>query len=123
MVDDSEIVIESVQRWLVREGYEVVVTHDCAEARAAAKQHQFCGHIIDLELSDGNGIDLARWLREEGHRSETIFYTGDTSGSEAFELAHQFGRVVVKGENPRVLLSAVRELTHSLRPTTRSRVP
>jgi DNA-binding NtrC family response regulator len=54
LVDDSEIVIESVKRWLEREDYEVIVTHTCAEAKLAAKEDQVSGQAIDVELTDGH---------------------------------------------------------------------
>jgi DNA-binding NtrC family response regulator len=123
MVDDSEIVAESVRRWLKRDGYEVVVTHDCAEARAAAAQRHFSAHVIDLELSDGLGVDLALWLKYTGHSAPNIFYTGHSMGSEAIEQARQFGRVVIKGENPKALLNMLREIAFSIRPPLRSTAP
>jgi len=123
MVDDSEIVAESTRRMLKREGFEVVVAQNCAEAKAAVAEHRFCAHIIDLELEDGRGVDLALWLRREGHEGPTIFYTGHGMGSEALEQARQFGRVVTKGGNVKGLTTALRELVPSLRPPAKSKPP
>ncbi len=123
MVDDSEIVAESVRRWLKRDGYDVVVAHDCAEAKAAAAQRHFSAHVIDLELSDGLGIDLAIWLQYTGHTAPNIFYTGHCMGSEAIERARQFGRVVIKGEDPKALLKLLQEIALSIRPPLRNTAP
>jgi DNA-binding NtrC family response regulator len=110
LVDDSEIVTESVKRWLKHEGYEVVVTRNCAEARAAAPGHHFSAHIIDLELSDGHGIDLALCLKREGYSAETIFYTGHSISNHSVERARLIGHVVVKGQDPGTLLCVLRDV-------------
>lgn len=110
LVDDSPIVVESVLRWLKRDGYQVVVASNCAEVRAIAAGRRFAVHIFDLELSDGHGIDLALWLRGEGHSAQTIFYTGYSLGSASLERARHFGYVVTKGENPTALLRVLAAL-------------
>lgn len=110
MVDDSEIVIESVRRWLKLDGYEVVVATSCAEARAVASCRRFAAHILDLELEDGLGVDLALWLKQEGHTAESIFYTGHTFGSASLEQAERVGHIVTKGASPQALLRLLRVL-------------
>lgn len=119
LVDDSEIVTESVKRWLKRDGYQVVVARNCAEAKAAAAGCNFAGHIVDLELSDGHGVELALWLKSEGHCAATVFFTGHAIGSHSLERAQQVGHVLTKGTNPTVLLSVLKELVDS-NPTQRS---
>jgi len=110
MVDDSEIVIESVRRWLKLDGYEVVVATNCAEAKAAASRRRFAAHILDLELADGLGVDLALWMKSEGHTADTIFYTGHSLGHCLLEQAERVGHVVTKGTSPHALLRTLRAL-------------
>ncbi|HMA96037.1 MAG TPA: response regulator [Polyangiaceae bacterium] len=113
MVDDSEIVIESLRRWLKLDGYEVVVATNCAEAMAAASRRRFAAHILDLELADGLGVDLALWLKREGHTAQTIFYTGHSFGNCLLEQAERVGHVVTKGASPHTLLRVLRTLVNA----------
>jgi DNA-binding response OmpR family regulator len=110
LVDDSEIVGESVKRWLERDGYQVIVARNCAEARLVAGGRHFAGSILDLELADGNGVELALWLKSDGHCPETVFFTGHSIGSDSLERAQQVGCVVTKGADPNGLLRVLRDL-------------
>lgn len=110
LVDDSEIVVESLRRWLERDGYRVVVASSCAEVRTVAAKHRFAAHIFDLELRDGHGVEMALWLQKEGHFAETIFYTGHSLGSALLERAREVGHVVAKGEDPNGLMGLLRKL-------------
>lgn len=109
LVDDSTIVVDSVRRWLKRAGYEVVIANTCAEARRLAQGSQFIAHIIDMQLSDGRGIDLAVWLRDNTRGAATIFYTGEDATSEPEEEVVRIGQVVSKSSSADTLLKVLRD--------------
>jgi hypothetical protein len=50
------------------------VTHNRAEAKSAGREHQFSVQVIDLELSDGLGVNLALSLIEEGQSADSILH-------------------------------------------------
>jgi DNA-binding NtrC family response regulator len=110
VVDDCEIVIESIRRVLERGGYEVALASSCHQARGIAMERQFAAYVIDLELPDCRGVDLALWLKSSGHHGETIFHTGHSLDSPAIERAQQVGKVVMKGSGPNVLLKVLRSI-------------
>ena len=47
-------------RWELEElGYELVVAHNCCEARAQCRSRRFPVALLDLDLPDGDGLELA----------------------------------------------------------------
>ena len=65
VVDDEPIVTEVVQRYLVREGYQVPVA---ADGRAALKQAREAAPdlvVLDLMLPEIDGLEVCRQLRAE----------------------------------------------------------
>lgn len=109
LVEDSVIVIDSVKRWLKRAGYEVVVAKSCAEARNLSRTRQFVARIIDMQLADGRGIDLAIWLRDNTRDAAIVFYTGQDATSLLVEDVLRIGQVVSKGSAPDTLLKVLRD--------------
>ena len=107
VVDDSEIVTAAVTRVLQRAGFEVTVAHSCAEARQCAWLGPFLVSIVDLDLPDGSGVELAEWMRREGYVGTTAFHTGDASGTDMAERARRLGPVIPKGVPPRDLVAIV----------------
>jgi FixJ family two-component response regulator len=79
VVDDDSSVRTSIKRLLRMHGFTVLL-FDSA--------HALLGHgalgkaiciIIDINLDDLSGIDLRRWLAEEGVTSPVIYITGNDS--------------------------------------------
>lgn len=79
-------------------------------ARALAGFGCFDLAVIDLDLPDGLGTDLARELRARGRLGSVIFFTS-TKDHELKDAAEELGRVVHKE-------SGVEELMHWVRRTT-----
>lgn len=109
LVEDSVIVVDSVRRWLKRAGYEVVVASSCAEARELSRARPFVARIIDMQLADGRGIDLAIWLRDNTKDAAIVFYTGQDATSLLAEDVLRIGQVVSKGSAPDTLLKVLRD--------------
>lgn len=64
-VDDDPDVIWSTTRMLVQAGYAVVNGSSAAEALALTRRHHPALVLLDVELPDGNGIDVARQMKED----------------------------------------------------------
>jgi len=96
IVDDDPVVARSVARRLLREGYTVSLAGSCHTARAAGTSFQ-CA-VLDLDLPDGSGVQLAEELLRQGAARSIVFYTGSLD-LEQRERAALFGAVVDKGQD------------------------
>ena len=93
IVEDDHVIARLIERGFVRLGYDVKVVTSCAEARAVTGQFQ-CG-VFDIELSDGDGVELALSLLAKGSVRTVVFYTGSLD-ADARRRALGVGRVVDK---------------------------
>jgi two-component system response regulator PilR (NtrC family) len=62
IVDDEPDLCELLSITLGRMGIESRAVHDIAAARAALKEGRFDLCLTDMQLPDGNGLDLVEWL-------------------------------------------------------------
>ena len=65
VVDDDRDLGELLRFALGRMGHDVVVAYDVAHALAAARAEEPDAAILDVNLPDGNGFDLARRIRAD----------------------------------------------------------
>lgn len=65
-VEDEASISDPFSRALAREGFEPVVARTAREALALAGRSQFDLVLLDLNLPDGDGRDVARELRRHG---------------------------------------------------------
>jgi ActR/RegA family two-component response regulator len=103
-VEDDKLVARSLRRWLERRGFVVTSVGTCAEAQAC-KTNPVCG-VFDIDLPDGDGIQLAAKLLEQAQVQRAVFYTA-TCDAEAMARAAALGPVVSKGGNLENLLRAL----------------
>ena len=96
IVEDDPVVARSIARRLLREGYTVSLAQTCRAARAAGPGFHVA--ILDLDLPDGSGADLADELFRRGTVRGVVFYTGSLDGSQRTR-ASLFGLVVDKASN------------------------
>ena len=93
-VDDSAVVRFAVKRRLVDSGVEVVTLASAAEA-AAIRGGDFAAALLDIELGDGFGPDLAARLREGAPSLPIAFLTA--GGPESIlDAAARLGPVFSK---------------------------
>jgi DNA-binding response OmpR family regulator len=96
IVEDDPVVARSVARRLLREGYTVSLAGTCRAARAAGAPFEVA--VLDLDLPDGNGADLADALLDQGATRHVVFYTGSLDQAER-ERARSFGAVLDKSQS------------------------
>lgn len=96
IVEDDPVVARSIARRLLREGYTVSLAGTCRAARAAGKGFQVA--ILDLDLPDGSGTDLAEDLQRLGAVRTLVFYTGSLDAAQR-ERARAFGPVIDKTQD------------------------
>jgi CheY-like chemotaxis protein len=95
IVEDDPVVARSIARRLLREGYTVSLAQTCRAARASGAGFQVA--VLDLDLPDGNGADLADELLRLGAVRNVVFYTGSLDRAQR-ERAERFGVVLDKAQ-------------------------
>jgi CheY-like chemotaxis protein len=93
-VDDSAVVRLAVKRRLVDRGLEVVTFASATEA-SASNGGDFAAALLDIELGDGFGPDLAARLRE-GAPSLPIAFLTAGGPPEILDAAARLGPVFSK---------------------------
>lgn len=94
LVDDDPLVLATIKHLLEGSGRYVVATaSDVASAKALAAQHaQFPIAIIDYNLPDGTGAELASCFVEQFPSTYVLFLSGDLS-REALKQSWKSGAV------------------------------
>jgi DNA-binding response OmpR family regulator len=112
VVEDDVTIADLVQLHLRREGYDVAVAHDCASARADLEANERDLVLLDLQLPDGDGLDVLRWLRARDPVVAVVVCTGQEGKVvQARDLgANDF---VTKPFRPRELLARIRLVLRS----------
>jgi two-component system, OmpR family, phosphate regulon response regulator PhoB len=83
VVDDEELIRDTVALALGDEGYTVVVAEDGRQALELARQAERVDLIVlDLMLPHINGLDLCRLLRREGNGVPILMLTAKSSETD-----------------------------------------
>jgi ActR/RegA family two-component response regulator len=104
VVDDDVTLARALARASTRRGFSVVVAGSCTAARALSQTFDFA--ILDLDLPDGNGVDLARQLLRAGSVPSVVFFTG-SGDSALLARARRLGAVVLKSKGIASVLSCL----------------
>ena len=89
LLEDDHILSETLQLFLAKEGYDVDTALSIEEAEALTFDNSYDLYLLDINLPQGNGIDLLKSLRYAEDSTPTIFITALTdmnSMSEGFKL-------------------------------------
>jgi CheY-like chemotaxis protein len=96
IADDSAIARVALARRLRAAGLEVVELDSCAQATTVDASSFDCA-LLDFDLGDGFGTDIAAHLRNTDQRLPIAFFTSST-GDEV-TLASAFGPVFTKPDD------------------------
>jgi CheY-like chemotaxis protein/multidrug efflux pump subunit AcrA (membrane-fusion protein) len=108
LVDDDETLGRVLNRVLSQQGHTVVEAGNVARALEAAREAKPQLGLLDLRLPDGDGVELARKLTEQGNRFPLILMTAyPLRLRDQPELARQFARVLTKPLNLQELRQAI----------------
>ena len=66
VVDDEADLRELLELTLIRMGLGVDLAEGVAEAKALLRSHRYDLCLTDMRMSDGNGLDLVRYIHETG---------------------------------------------------------
>jgi ActR/RegA family two-component response regulator len=125
LVEDDPTVGRAVERAMTRHGFAVSLVRSCAAARA--ERGSFDCAVMDIDLPDGNGVDLSAELIAHGTASSAIFFTG-SSNTALLVRARGIGQIVRKteGSGPLIELLAGDQLEpprSRLNPTSGQQTP
>ena len=109
VVDDDRKIVDLVQAYLKKDGYQVMTAHDGLQALELARQKQPDLIVLDLMLPGIDGLDVCRLLRGEGHKVPIIMLTAKTTEADKL-VGLDLGAddYVTKPFSPRELLARVR---------------
>lgn len=88
IVEDDPTFALMLQKWLVKNGFEPVLSTRLAQARKELQDHSFSLILSDLRLPDGEGIMLLDWMKEQQIAVPVIMltsYAGIRSAVEAIK--------------------------------------
>lgn len=107
IVDDDAFCRDFLRRILERKGYKVSEAETAEEAVALEERHPSCVVVTDFNLSDGDGVGLARQLRSKRRDQPVILVTGGLKASTPDEDLAVFSRVLQKPFRPDAIEAAV----------------
>jgi DNA-binding response OmpR family regulator len=120
LVEDDVEVAQAIARRLTRSGYEAVVAPTCAAA--AALTCWFDVGVLDIQLPDGNGVELAEQTAARECLGAVVFFSG-TDLPAPLRRARRLGPVVPKRDGIEALIPIVEGLAGRSAPTASVVVP
>jgi len=75
LLEDDELLAQTIKNLLINEGYQVDLVYDFEEALEFTYDNRYDLYLFDINIPFGNGIDLLRDLREAGDKTPTFFIT------------------------------------------------
>ena len=107
VVDDEAIVTEVVQRYLVREGFDVTLARDGQAALEAARREGPDLIVLDLMLPKLDGLEVCRTLRRESKVPIIILSAKDEESDKILGLGLGADDYVAKPFSPRELVARI----------------
>jgi len=104
VLEDDPLVRRGLSRALRVAGHAVVAVERCSGVRGLA--HGFDVAILDLELPDGSGVEVASELLAIGATDGVVFFSG-AGDPVLLRRAQRLGAVVAKSGNLKPLLEAI----------------
>lgn len=89
VVDDEVSIRKALAKALEREGYLVTSAKNKLEAQALCKETGYHLVISDLQLPDGNGIELIQSLKGTNHEMASIIITGHATVESAIQATKE----------------------------------
>jgi formate/nitrite transporter len=85
VIDDEEIVGQSLRKTFKDEGYEIDTAHSGQEGLRKARRETFDLMIVDLKMPDISGLDVIKKLKEEQPDTMMVMITGYSTVDSATE--------------------------------------
>ncbi|MCW4049493.1 MAG: response regulator [Candidatus Bathyarchaeota archaeon] len=110
IVDDDEMILESLVSILGSEGYATDIANTGSEAIAKVEEAYFNAILIDIRLPDMTGIELLTKIQEINPRMKKLILTGYPDTPSAIQAVNQKADAyLVKPFDPEDLLDLIEE--------------
>ena len=114
VVDDDVDVCRILHLMLTDEKYQVQETQSVADAIAAIDQNLFDVYVVDYNLTDGTGLDVAEQIRSEGSEAPIILLSGCDPSTIALKAANlQIFEIIEKPFSRATISNAVKRAVGS----------
>jgi len=113
VVDDEEIIANTLAVILQRSGFEAVPFGDPLEALMAAEYRTPDLLVTDVMMPQLNGVDLGVQFKAIHPKCKILLFSGQASTADLLEKAHHKGQrfeILAKPIHPTELLSAIHQL-------------
>jgi DNA-binding response OmpR family regulator len=108
LVDDEENILTIFRLILERSGYAVDIASTAEEALAKVRSNTYQLCLLDLNLPDMHGSELARQIHQIDPGMKKLMVTGDSSGIHAqTSLNNNTDGFILKPVNKVTLINAV----------------
>ncbi len=107
LVDDEEMLIESLSRFFKRKSFNVFTAHGVEEGRKIIKTQDIQVMITDMRMPDGQGIDLIELLRSIAPAAFILCATGFSEEDEKTILEKGADAVIAKPFEKKILLEMI----------------
>ena len=85
VVDDEAVVVNSIRKVLMRKGFTIEEAFSCKDALAQVFAHDYDLVLLDMKMSDGNGIDVLQRIKAKRPDLRVVIVTGYASIDTAVE--------------------------------------
>jgi len=85
VVDDEAVVVNSIRKILARKGFAVEEAFTCKDALAQVFSHDYDLVLLDMRMSDGNGMDVLQRIKAKRPELRVVIVTGYASIDTAVE--------------------------------------
>jgi DNA-binding response OmpR family regulator len=109
LLEDDQLLSETLQLFLEREGYVVDVALNRTQAEDLTYSNRYDLYLFDINLPEGSGLELLEYLRNAEDRTSTIFITA-LSDMDSIAKGFDLGATdyIKKPFNPQELLIRLR---------------
>jgi DNA-binding response OmpR family regulator len=107
LVDDEELLVESMARFFCRKNFDVLTANGVTEGRKIIKENDIQILITDMRMPDGEGIELIELLRKKSPSSIILCATGFSEEDESTILSKGANAVVGKPFEKKELLEII----------------
>ncbi len=111
IVDDEKNIRDSIARFLKTESIEVKTAENGISAKRLIQEEYFQAAVVDLKMPGMDGLQLLKWLKEEGPNLPVIMISAFGEISDAVEAMKLGARdYIVKPFDPETLIIKLKKL-------------
>jgi DNA-binding NtrC family response regulator len=85
VVDDEAVVVNSIRKILARKGFAIEEAFTCKDALAQVFAHDYDLVLLDMKISDGNGMEVLQKIKAKRPNLRVVIVTGYASIDTAVE--------------------------------------